>query len=1019
MTAAAVTGISLCLYLSGAAAALWSSDQAVHVNGNEIENSTLVIGTHLIHLSALTEELYDIALKSAEDSMQNQIYYKSELAGGTWFDITSASGLEDISTAGSPVAVEEIEGLFFEYHTKSDGVTYDLRTEKPVNIFDIRDPYNLEAMEELQPAKLQYDMLEEKEELGDKDQWCKDRLTDFFKTDTVEESVTVVNEETGESTVYAGADTKELDQALEKLQNYLNVLNQYDAGSSEKDEVSAVMASVDASRRLIVYEIVYDLTYQLMETYTGTNGKLPEEYQVDAELTDAVNESLGNLNDAIIETEGKVRTEGNTVLSMEIYRWSNQLVEDAKADNMAACDTDVEKLLALKNITDGTIEKQQVELNLLEESLLASAAGRYLSGLGGGENSEYLTAKAGNAAGVMLDSIAENYGNQVNTFRNELEFLVDAKCMRLGNTEAQEYIKTCIEEASGYYGGIPSDGFYGNCKLSLDGYIKWLNEKLSSLVQGGGGTETDSLKAEKEELQEQYMAALDNNNLEKALELEKKIDEADGKIKALDSAQAAEYAGLETEIDALKEKLEAAVANGGQGQEALAKELAGKQAQAAELKSRMSGESAGTQAVKIKQEAVSAVTKNPGAAELSQVEGGIDALGAMLDSDYKAVFPQLTQVYSQMTRERDLNGSGSYDRLIEKTEELILNNKAAFDAAMADQVTSDEMMAAAEEFFGTGEDGWSEEQSVVFMAAGEMYLENALGMGGGSGNQSGDGSGNGSLGGAAGDENGGQSGDKSGSIEDDETESGDKKDNKDGNNIESGDNGDTGSGTDGQSGDGNGTDGQSGAGAGSEGEGQSGDGSGTGGQSGTGNGTGGGQSGAEDQSGNGSGTGQNGTAGSGSIGISSAALTGELKEIASMLDAKAVDEYLSGNALVYLKLSDPAAKYIPVPVLGNYLNMRYLWNKPKNQATLALGSRYYEFTLFSNQVKTGKSEAEEITIVNAPKIKTVLYIPEDFTSREFGCSAVYLPGSDYAVLCPDELKPQVEELFGIMMEGGG
>ena len=77
-------------------------------------------------------------------------------------------------------------------------------------------------------------------------------------------------------------------------------------------------------------------------------------------------------------------------------------------------------------------------------------------------------------------------------------------CIRdSGNTEAQEYIKTCIEEASGYYGGIPSDGFYGNCKLSLYGYIKWLNEKLSSLVQGGGGTETDSLKAEKEELQEQ------------------------------------------------------------------------------------------------------------------------------------------------------------------------------------------------------------------------------------------------------------------------------------------------------------------------------------------------------------------------------------------------------------------------------------------------------------------------------------------------------------------------------------
>lgn len=70
-------------------------------------------------------------------------------------------------------------------------------------------------------------------------------------------------------------------------------------------------------------------------------------------------------------------------------------------------------------------------------------------------------------------------------------------------------------------------------------------------------------------------------------------------------------------------------------------------------------------------------------------------------------------------------------------------------------------------------------------------------------------------------------------------------------------------------------------------------------------------------------------------------------------------------------------------------------------------------------MKTGRSEAEEITIVHAPKIKSVLYVPEDFTSGEFGCGAVYLADSDYAVLCPDELRAQAEELFGILVEGGG
>ena len=52
------------------AGAIWSSDDAVHIKSSEVENSTLAIGTHLIHLSALNDQLYEIAEKSATDSGQ-------------------------------------------------------------------------------------------------------------------------------------------------------------------------------------------------------------------------------------------------------------------------------------------------------------------------------------------------------------------------------------------------------------------------------------------------------------------------------------------------------------------------------------------------------------------------------------------------------------------------------------------------------------------------------------------------------------------------------------------------------------------------------------------------------------------------------------------------------------------------------------------------------------------------------------------------------------------------------------
>ena len=45
------------LYAKG----FWDESRAVHIKAQDIESSTLAIGTHLIHLSALTDSIYEIA----------------------------------------------------------------------------------------------------------------------------------------------------------------------------------------------------------------------------------------------------------------------------------------------------------------------------------------------------------------------------------------------------------------------------------------------------------------------------------------------------------------------------------------------------------------------------------------------------------------------------------------------------------------------------------------------------------------------------------------------------------------------------------------------------------------------------------------------------------------------------------------------------------------------------------------------------------------------------------------------
>ena len=112
--------------------ALFDSSRAVRINPEEIENSTLIIGTHLIYLHAMNDQLYEIAKQSASDSGQDRVYYKSEMAGGLWYDITDAESLKDITTDGVIVSNDDIRSLYFTHHTKSDRITYDLQTNSSV-----------------------------------------------------------------------------------------------------------------------------------------------------------------------------------------------------------------------------------------------------------------------------------------------------------------------------------------------------------------------------------------------------------------------------------------------------------------------------------------------------------------------------------------------------------------------------------------------------------------------------------------------------------------------------------------------------------------------------------------------------------------------------------------------------------------------------------------------------------------------------------------------------------------------
>lgn len=117
--------------------------ESVKVKDAEIEKSSLIIGSYIIHLNGLTDDVFHMAKESANEFSQANMYYKSELADGKWFDVTSASSLEDIISEGTPIEREVIEQLNFTHKVSSISEVTDLRYGYRISAFDVKAPYSL------------------------------------------------------------------------------------------------------------------------------------------------------------------------------------------------------------------------------------------------------------------------------------------------------------------------------------------------------------------------------------------------------------------------------------------------------------------------------------------------------------------------------------------------------------------------------------------------------------------------------------------------------------------------------------------------------------------------------------------------------------------------------------------------------------------------------------------------------------------------------------------------------------
>ena len=447
--------------------ALIDDTNSVHIDPSKIENSTIIIGTHLIYIGAMNDSLYEVAEKSAEQSSQYNQYYKSELANGVWYDITNASSLEDITTAGKPVEDSVIKGLNLTHHTKSDGITYDLLTGEPVSVCNIISPYDLENMEELSPLKLQYDNLNANEDRTDTDERNLKLIKDFYMLD------------------FSDKVTEELDQNLDALQDYYEILKLENSEAYMCDIVQQTMDKLDAERRLQVFnnmqiealdnliravsrnkeysedDILNSITNNYMDkedesntdTETGEEeeddedgegGSKIEDFSVDNNLLSALSESLSNVEESYNSYLNKKLESGTTILGTAEYDETIKLIQAAMDGDIASCDVQVFILSYIDAINNGNIVQPEKENEYIDSTLLPAAEDKFYIVVSSGAGSAY-NALPSTAAVATKQTVLKEQKAEVDKIRTELQFIIQAKLDRLSTDEAITYVSTLME----------------------------------------------------------------------------------------------------------------------------------------------------------------------------------------------------------------------------------------------------------------------------------------------------------------------------------------------------------------------------------------------------------------------------------------------------------------------------------------------------------------------------------------------------------------------------------------------
>lgn len=534
-------------------AKVFDESQAVryqeYTASHTIEDATLYIGTYLIYVQALTDELYEKALESASDSNQMNVYYKSELASGTWIDITDASGLMELSGQGTVVEETELAELWVTCHTGSDGITRDVRDGHTINIFSEPSPYDLYNLKELEPLKIQYSNVFSADSAG-VDRYYFKKLRDFFSLDMSNEITEACDVQLlGLQGCYENlraAKKEELAEIVSKLMSRVD--------ARRRAEIFYRLSEMDGNELSILQDICagsqfYSDGEESEESEEGEEGEEGEEEEEEKEVDDydgkqfvenagvidAVGVALQNCQESYITYSDNMLEEGSTVLKNAEYKKSMAIVEMASGGYSNAMEELLWDLKHLYDLQEDIVANADAELRLLNEELISEADVKYTQKLTEGATTAVSVSEA------VREQVLEEQKAETEAARLELQYLLKAKTKRQSASDGAAFSYQRITYADELYRQVPSDDFQGKATESIDAHILWLKELARQIEEDGGevSSKMQQLEQRKTKLLAEQTEALDNNDLSTVKKYAAMIESVDKEIEAAQKELAA------------------------------------------------------------------------------------------------------------------------------------------------------------------------------------------------------------------------------------------------------------------------------------------------------------------------------------------------------------------------------------------------------------------------------------------------------------------------------------------------